>query len=99
MKNINLTASFFILGFCVTMFVAFYFLPTPSVATKEKAKEAQQKNINPSDQVETIYLVVFTEQGRVESVFTERKKAEMFIEKTRNESIYEVKALNYIRNK
>jgi hypothetical protein len=94
MKNINTTALFFVFGFCATMFVAFYVLPTPSIATNQKAKE---KTFKPDNQTESIYLVVFTEQGRVETLFTERESAEKFIKKTDNESIYEVRVINYIK--
>jgi hypothetical protein len=95
MKNINLTAAFFVLGFCATMFVAFRILPTPSIATNQKTEE---KSTQLDNETEAIYLVVFTEQGRVENLFTKRESAENFIKKTDNESIYEVRVVNYIKS-
>ena len=106
MKNINLTAPFFVIGFCVTLFVAFYFFPTPSVAVKNKrdttnraidANSSSGYGILDKLEMDAIYLVVWKEGGRVESVFTEKENAEKYIKTTDNEMIYEVKVLNYIK--
>ena len=106
MKNINLTAPFFVIGFCVTLFVAFYFFPTPSVAVKNK-RDTPNRAIDANSSIgygildklemDTIYLVVWKEEGRVESVFTKRENAEKYIETTDNELVYEVRVLNYIK--
>ena len=106
MKNINLTAPFFVIGFCVTLFVAFYFFPTPSIAVKNKpattdtvtdANSSMCYGILDKLEMDTIYLVVWKEEGRVESVFTKKENAEKYIETTDNETIYEVRVLNYIK--
>ena len=106
MKNINLTAPFFVIGFCVTLFVAFYFFPTPSIAVKNKpnttnrtvdANSSMGYGILDKLEMDTIYLVVWKEEGRVESVFTKKENAEKYIETTDNETIYEVRVLNYIK--
>jgi hypothetical protein len=98
MKNINLTAPFFVAGFCITLFGAFYFFPTPSVAVKNKPNATNKIiDVNSTNEMDTIYLVVWTEEGRVESVFTKRENAEKYIEKTDNEMIYEVRSLNYFK--
>ena len=106
MKNINLTAPFFVMGFCATLFVAFYVFPTPSIAVKNKpattdtvtdANSSEGYGILDKLEMDAIYLVVWKEGGRVESVFTEKENAEKYIKKTDNEMIYEVRALNYIK--
>ena len=106
MKNINLTAPFFVIGFCITLFGAFYFFPTPSVAVKNKrdttnramdANSSSGYGILDKLEMDTIYLVVWKEEGRVESVFTEKENAEKYIKTTDNQMIYEVRVLNYIK--
>ena len=104
MKLHKVTPVFFVLGFFVTLLVAFAIFPinsstTPLPAgTGIKAKPPVGKTTEVESLHSDLFLVLWKDGGEIKGIFTSEEKAKKYIEVTQNEAIYEIKVFNYGSN-
>jgi len=91
------TSVFFVLGFFVTLLVAFVISPIDKVPTGTgiKAKPRTDKPVGLNNLHRDLFLVLWEEEGEIKGIFTSKEKAKKFIELTQNESLYEIRVFNY----
>ena len=91
------TSVFFVLGFFVTLLVAFVISPIDKVPTGTgiKAKPRADKPVGLNNLHSDLFLVLWEEEGEIKGIFTSKEKAKKFIELTQNESLYEIRVFNY----
>lgn len=102
MKLHKVTPVFFVLGFFVTLIVAFAIFPinsgTTPTGTGIKAKPPVEKPIEAESFHSDLFLVLWKDGGEIKGIFTSEEKAKKYIEVTQNEAIYEIKVFNYGSN-
>ena len=99
MKLLKVTPVLFVLGFFVTLLVAFTIFPvnsgTTPTGTGIKAKPRIEKPREVSTFHSDLFLVLWKDGGEIKGIFTSEEKAKKYIEVTQNESIYEIKVFSY----
>jgi hypothetical protein len=93
-KLLKVTPVLFVLGFFVTLLVAFTIFPVNSGTTPRgtgiKAKPREVSTLH-----DDLFLVLWKDGGEIKGIFTSEEKAKKYIEVTQNESIYEIKVFSY----